>query len=152
MPLADCLANILNASLRCRPTSDGVKSTCGKIKLPSNVANLTVPVTNKAITSAMSIGGKLIDAQLFFTNGLFTKALVSVAQCISDVGEWKGKTVSHYLEGLNNGLRLLSSAVNYVNQLRRDVAQIHVNDSALVDFCRWKCEVVREELLSFDVT
>lgn len=151
-PLADCLANILNASLRRRPTSEGVKSTSGKIKLPSNVPNLTVPATNKAITSAMSFAGKLIDTRLFLTNGLLTKAIVPVAQCISDVGEGKGKTVSYYLEGLNNSLRLLSSAVNYVNQLRKDVARMHVNDSALADLCKWECEVGREDLFPFDVT
>ncbi|MPC44754.1 hypothetical protein E2C01_038433 [Portunus trituberculatus] len=56
--------------------------------------------------------------QLFHTNRLLSKVLVPVAQCISDVGEGKGKPVSSYLEGLNNSLRLLASAVNYVNPLR----------------------------------
>ncbi|XP_045126311.1 uncharacterized protein LOC123513294 [Portunus trituberculatus] len=136
-PLSEHLATILNASLRRRPSADGVKATCGKIKLSSNVPNLTVPATNTAITDAMSAGGKLIDLRLFHTNGLISKALVPVAQCISDIGEGKGKPVSSYLDGLNNSLRLLASAVNYVNQLCKGVAKIHVNDSALAELCKW---------------
>ena len=57
--LSDCLASILNASLRCRPSTEGVKTACSRIKIPSNVPNKTVPVTNTAITKAMSVGGKL---------------------------------------------------------------------------------------------
>ncbi|MPC65680.1 hypothetical protein E2C01_059818 [Portunus trituberculatus] len=59
--LSACLATILDASLRYRPSSDAVKSTCGKIKLSSNVPNLTVPMTNSAITTAKSVGGKFIN-------------------------------------------------------------------------------------------
>ncbi|MPC65280.1 hypothetical protein E2C01_059413 [Portunus trituberculatus] len=49
-PLLARLATILNASLRRRPQADSVKSTCGSIKLLSNVPNLTVPMTNPTIT------------------------------------------------------------------------------------------------------
>ena len=61
-PLADNLATILNASLRRRPMSESVKLTCGKIKLPSNVPNLAVPVTNAAIIMAMNVNGRLVGA------------------------------------------------------------------------------------------
>ncbi|MPC43991.1 hypothetical protein E2C01_037650 [Portunus trituberculatus] len=118
--LSEHLATILNASLRCRPSSDGVKSTC-------------------AITSAKTVGGKLIDMWLFHTNGLVSKALIPLAECISDIREGKGKQVSSYLEGLNNSLRFLASAFNYVNHLQKEVAQIHVNDLALPELCKWDC-------------
>ncbi|MPC27749.1 hypothetical protein E2C01_020929 [Portunus trituberculatus] len=118
-PLSEHLATILNASLRCRPSSDSVKSTCSKIKQSSNVPNLSVLVTNLAITSVMTVGGKLIDIRPFHINRLLSKALVPVAQCISDIGEGKEKPVSSYLEELDNSLRLLASAVNYVNHCRR---------------------------------
>ena len=150
-PLSEHLATILNASLRRWPTFEGVKLTCSKIKLPSNVPNMTVPTTNPAISKAMSVGGKLIDARLSHTNTLLTKTLVPVAQCISDIGERKGKLVNHYLEGLNNSLRLLTSAVNYVNHLRKEVARIHVHDSALAELCKWDCEIGRDDLFPFDV-
>ncbi|KAK3892397.1 hypothetical protein Pcinc_003767 [Petrolisthes cinctipes] len=140
-PLTDRLASILNSSLRRRPTSEGVKMTCSKIRLPSNVPNLTVPATNTAITKAMSVGGKLIDARLFHTNGLISKALIRVAECISDIGEKKSKTINCYLEGLNNSLRLLTSVVNYIHHLRKEVARIHVHDRALAELCKWECEV-----------
>ena len=151
-PLSARLAAILNASLRRRPTSEGIRNTCSKIKLPSNVPNLTVPVTNPAISKALSVGGKLIDARLSHTNSLLSKALVPVAVCISDIGEKKGKPVSSYLDGLNNSLRLLTSAVNYLNHLRKEVARIHVGDSALVELCKWDCEVGESDLFPFDVS
>ena len=53
-PLFDRLAAILDASLRRRPTSEGVKLSCNKIKLPSNVPDLTVPTTNSAIAKAIA--------------------------------------------------------------------------------------------------
>ncbi|XP_045129179.1 uncharacterized protein LOC123514963 isoform X1 [Portunus trituberculatus] len=151
-PLSERLATILNASLRRRPSTEGVKMTYNKIKLPSNVPNLTVPSTNSALTKAMSSGGKLIDTRLFHTNSLISKAIVSIAQCVSDIGERSGKTIGHYLDGLNNSIRLLASAVNYMNQLRKEVARLHVNDSALAELCRWECEVGRDTLFPFDVT
>ncbi|XP_045137191.1 uncharacterized protein LOC123519752 [Portunus trituberculatus] len=151
-PLSDQLATILNASLRRRPLSESVKLTCGKIKLPSNVPNLAVPVTNAAITKAMSVNGRLVDTKLFQTNCLLTKALVPIAVCLDDIGKKKDKSLACYLDGLNSCLRLLTSAVNYLNQLRKDVARIHVRDSAMVDLCKWECEVGQQELFPFDVT
>ena len=63
-PLFERLASALDSSLRRRPSAYSVKQTCNKIKLPSNMPNLAVPVTNSAITKAMSVGGKLIDSSL----------------------------------------------------------------------------------------
>ena len=54
-----------------------------KLKLPSNVPNLAVPVKNAAITKAMSVNGRLVDTKLFQTNCLLTKALVPVAVCLN---------------------------------------------------------------------
>lgn len=150
-PLSERLASILNLSLRRRPSSDSVKQTCDKIKLPSNVPNLKVPVTNSALTKAMSVGGKLVDTRLSLTNGLLTKALVPLARCLSDIGDGNIQPISSYLEGLNNSFRLLASAVNYVNQLRKEVARIHVNDSALVELCKWECDVGQDDLFPFDI-
>ena len=65
--LSECLASILASSLQCRPSADSVEQTCNRIKLPSNVPNLAMPVTNSAITKAMSVGGKLIDTRLSHT-------------------------------------------------------------------------------------
>lgn len=55
-----------------------MKSTCVSIKLLSNVPNLLVPVTNPAITKAMSLHGRLVDGKLFQTNGLLSKAKLTV--------------------------------------------------------------------------
>ena len=150
-PLSARLAAILNSSLRRRPQTDSVKATCASVKIPSNVPNLAVPVTNSAITKAMSLHGRLIDGKLFQTNGLLSKALVPIAVCVNDIGEKKGKSLTCYLDGLNTCLRLLTSAVNYINQLRKDIARIHVRDSAMVDLCKWECEVGQNELFPFDV-
>lgn len=150
-PLFDGLASVLDTSLRRRPSSEGVKLTCGKIKLPSNVPNLSVPVTNSAIIKAMSAGGRLLDTKLFHTNSLLTKALVPIARCLSDIGERKGQLISHYLDGLNSSVRLLASAVNYINQLRKEVVRLNVHDTALAELCRWDCEVGKDSLFPFDV-
>lgn len=150
-PLSDRLATILDASLRRRPSADSVKQTCSKIKLPSNVPNLAVPVTNSAITKAMSVGGRLVDSRLSHTNGLVCKALVPIVQCINDIGEKSSKPLASYLEGLNISVRLMTSVINYINHLRKEVARLHVHDRALVDLCKWECEVGRAELFPFDV-
>ncbi|MPC48013.1 hypothetical protein E2C01_041777 [Portunus trituberculatus] len=88
-PLADSMATILNASLRRRRVSESVKLMCVKIKLLINVPNLTMPVTNAAITKAMSVNGRLVDAKLFQTNCLLTKAIVPIAVCVNDIGQKK---------------------------------------------------------------
>lgn len=150
-PLSDRLASILNDSLRRRPSTEGVKTACSKIKIPSNVPNMTVPATNSAITKAMSVGGKLLDTRVCHTTGVLVKALVPIAQCINDIGEKRGKPIASYLSDLNNTLRLLTSAVNYLNQVRKEVARIHVSDSALAELCKWECEVGRDDLFPFDV-
>ena len=117
-PLFARLATILDASLRRRPSSEAVKSPCGKFLLPSYVSNLTVPTTTSAFVKVMNIGGKLFVARLCYTNGLLAKALVPVARCISDIGERSVHPVNHCLDGFNNSLCLLASAVCYINQLR----------------------------------
>ncbi|MPD01014.1 hypothetical protein E2C01_096524 [Portunus trituberculatus] len=74
----------------------------------------------------MSVGGRLVDARLFYANGLFCKALVPVVQCISDI-------------------------VNYLNHLRKEVARLYVHDPAMTNLWKWECEVGRDELFPFDV-
>lgn len=150
-PLSERLASILNDSLRRRPSSEAIKLTCSKIQLPRNVPNLCVPSTNSAITKALSTGGKLLDNRLFQTNGLLSKALVLLAQCVSDIGERAGKPLSHYLEGFNNSIRLLVSAINFLNHMRKEVARLHVHDSALTDLCKWDCDVGTDALFPFDI-
>ena len=150
-PLSDRLASILNASLRRRPSTDGVKTVCSRIKIPSNVPNMTVPVTNAAVTKAMGVGGKLLDTRLCHTIGVLIKALVPIARCVSDIGEKTGKPITSYLSALNDSFRLLTSAVNYLNQLRKEVVRIHANDSALAELCKWECEVGKDDLFPFDV-
>lgn len=116
-PLSERLASILNESLRRRPSSEAIKLTCSKIQLPNNVPNLCVPSTNSAITKALSTGGKLLDTRLLHTNGLLSKALVPLAQCVSDIGEKAGKPLGHYLGGFNNSM--LVSAINFLNHMRK---------------------------------
>lgn len=150
-PISDRLATIVNASLRRRPVTDSVKATASKIKLPCNVPNLKVPETNPAIVKAMTLSGKMVDGRLTHANGLLAKALVPIVQCLSDIGEKKSDRIHSYLEGLNGSLRLLISAINYINQLRKEVARVHVNDTALAELCKWECEVGTDSLFPFDI-
>ena len=151
-PLAEKLASIFNASLRRRPNDDSVKTAAARIKLPANVPHLKVPTTNSDVTKAMNSGGKLLDARLTRTNGLVSRAMVPLAQILSDFGEKNGKPVEDYLGGLNDSLRLLAAAFNYLNQLRKEVARISVSDSALAGLCKWDYDVGKDELFPFDVT
>lgn len=150
-PLSDRLASILNVSLRRRPNSDTVKTICSRLKVPNNVPNMKVPETNSAITKIMNVGGKLLDARLAHTNNILLRALVPLALCISDIGEKTGKPLKTYLEGFNDSLRLVVSAFNYINHLRKKVIRFHVNDTALSDLCKGGCEVGTDELFPFDV-
>ncbi|KAK3868375.1 hypothetical protein Pcinc_026224 [Petrolisthes cinctipes] len=150
-PLSDRLASILNVSLRRRPNSDTVKTTCSRLKVPNNVPNMKVPETNSAITKVMNVGGKLLDARLAHTNNILLRALVPLAICISNIGEKTGKPLNTYLEGFNDSLRLVVSAFNYINQLRKEVIRFHVIDNALSELCKGGCEVGTDELFPFDV-
>lgn len=136
-PLSSKLADLLNPSLRRRPSDDNVKATAAKIKLPDNIGNFKVPVTNKDITQAMTTSGKLLDARLTRTNGILSKAIVLIARLLSDVGEERSHPVEYYLSDLNSSLRLLTAAFNYLNQIKKIVARIHVNDTALAQLCGW---------------
>ena len=106
-----------------------MKATSAKVKLPNNVKNFKLPVTNNDITKAMTTGGKLLDARLARTNGILSKAIMPIARFLSDFGEKKSHPTEYYLTGLNSSLRLLTATFNYLNQIRKEVARIHVNDS-----------------------
>ena len=158
-PLIQDLADILNKGLRQRPEDDEVKETAAKYKLPANVANIKVPVTNSDVIKAMNANGKFLDARLTRTNGLLSRAMVPLARIVSDVGERKVKPMAHYVPGINDSLRLLAAGFNYLNHLRKEVVRISVNDTALGQLCRWEEDDGQEEgqkhderLFPFDVS
>lgn len=150
-PLADNLAQILNQSLRRRPNDESVKATAAKVKLPSNVANFQVPVTNADVTKALSMGGRLLDARVSRTSCLLTKAIVPLARLLSDFGDKKTLSLDQHVMGLNSSLRLLAAAFNYMTHIRKEIVRLHVQDSALARLCTWDCEVGTAELFPFDV-
>ncbi|KAK4318784.1 hypothetical protein Pmani_010207 [Petrolisthes manimaculis] len=57
-----------------------------------------------------------------------------------------GKLVDARLTHING---LLTKALVPITQ--KEVARIHVNDTALAELCKWECEVGTEELFPFDV-
>lgn len=150
-PLADNLAQILHQSLRRRPNDESVKATAAKVKLPVNVGNFTVPVTNADVAKALSVGGKLLDARMFRTTCLLSKAIVPLARLLSDFGDKKNPSLEQHVMGLNSSLRLLTAAFNYMTHIRKEIVRLHVQDSALAKLCTWDCEVGTAELFPFDV-
>ena len=108
-------------------------------------------MTNGDITKAMTSGGKLLDARLARTNGILSKAIVPLARLMSDFGEKNNLSMEHYTPGLNSSLRLLPAAFNYVNHIHKEVARIHMHDSALAKLCSWECEVGTADLFPVDV-
>lgn len=77
--------------------------------------------------------------------------LIPIAKCISDIRKKKANIINSYQKRLNKRFRLLTSTVNYINQLVREVAHIHRHDSALAKLCRWDCKIGKDELFPFDV-
>jgi hypothetical protein len=100
----------------------------------------------------MGDSGRLLDSQLTKTNGLIARAMVPVAQIISDIGQGKAKSTGSYLGSLINSLRLLAAGFNYLNHTRKEVTRLYVRDSAMNQLYKWDCEVGQDELYPFDVT
>lgn len=114
---------------------------------------MKVPETNPAIVKAMSVGGKLVDARLTYANGLLLKASVPIVRYLVTWGKRNVTvfTLHSYLDGLSGSLRLLLSAFNYLNHLRKEVARLHVNDTALAELCKWEYDVGTDSLFPSDV-
>ena len=55
------------------------------------------------------------------------------------------------MASLIDSLRLLAATFNRLIHFRKEVARIHVNDSALAQFSKWEYEVGTNELSPFDV-
>ena len=55
------------------------------------------------------------------------------------------------MASLIDSLRLLAATFNRLIHFRKEVARIHVNDSALAQFSKWEYEVGTNELFPFDV-
>lgn len=70
-----------------------------------------MPVTNTGVTKAMTTGGKLLDARLARTNGIFSKAFVPIAKLLSDVGEKKCRPTEYFLPDLNSNLKTFDSRI-----------------------------------------
>lgn len=151
-PLHQDYAAVLNDSLRNKPTDSVLKPLLQAVKIPSNVPNLAVPLTNGDISKAMSNNGKLLDSHLFRTLGMISKAIVPLAQLVADVGEDKAKPTKHYFKSVNASVRILAASVNYLNQTRKEIVRMHVREHALTTLCKWDSPVGSYELFPFDVT
>lgn len=57
----------------------------------------------------------------------------------------------HLLEGFKGSLRLVISAFNYMNKLKKEVVPFSVNDTVLAELCTWHCEVGTDKLFPFGV-
>ena len=150
--LGDDLAKILNATLRKKPIDSNVKTTASQIKLPVNVPNLTVPATNADIAAAMDNDGKKIDSNLTQINNLIARAIVPIATFVNGIGSGAVKEPKAHLSSMNNAIRLLVAAFNYLNQTRKLTAKAHIKEESLGKICKWEHEVGEKELFPFDVT
>lgn len=151
-PIHKAYATVLNDSLRNKPHDANLKALVQSIKLPENVPNLTVPATNADITKAINSNGKLLDTQLFRTNGLIARAIIPLATFVAEVGEEQAKPINSYFTAINNSVRLLAAAFNYINQSRKEVIRMNVREQGLPGLCKWDCPVGQDELFPFDVT
>ena len=145
-------ATVLNDSLRGRPNEAQLRPVLEAVKLPENVPNLVVPITNPDIVKAMPANGKLLDNHLYKTNQLIAKAIVPIATFVADIGENKVKDCSGYFQSINSAVRMLTAAFCYQNQTRKEVARMNIQENALPSLCKWDSPVGEKELFPFDVT
>ena len=150
--LPDALAKLANDNLRKRPIDSKIKELAATIHCPSNVPNLKVPAVNKDVGQAMSQGTKALDLRLTNTNTLISKAMVPLLTMIKDVGLRQGKPLAEYTDELQNSLRLLLAAFNYLNQARKELVRGNIRDAPLQTLCTWDYEVGTDELFPFNVS
>ena len=129
------LAKILERSLRAKPIASKIKDLCGKIKVPKNIKNFKIPETNEDIVKAMTLKVKYLDNNLQRLGTLLMKSLSPIVYFISDSLDSK-PIDKKYVKEFNNSLRLITAALNYTFQLRKDVIRINIQDQALADLCK----------------
>ena len=83
---------------------------------------------------------------------LLSKALVPVANMLNDIGLKQAKPLEQYMEPLNDSLRLMAAAFNFLNQTRKEISRIYVRETALGQLCKWDHEVGQDTLFPFDVS
>ena len=83
---------------------------------------------------------------------LLSKALVPVANMLNDIGLKQAKPLEQYMEPLNDSLRLMAAAFNFLNQTRKEISRIYVREMALGQLCKWDHEVGQDALFPFDVS
>lgn len=146
------LANIVHNSLRRKPNDDHVKKLMELYKAPSNVANLMVPRTNADVWEALNRGPKFVDVSLQKTQALLGKALVPILQFLHGVGTKSITTVEDQLRPMNDALRLLTAAFNYLHQARREVVKNDIREPVMSKLCSWEVPVGTDLLFDCDVT
>ncbi len=146
------LANILNDTMRKRPSGDYLKKLTAKYKRPGNVPSQKVPQTNREVFDALGKSARYMDVEVQKTQQYLLKSLVPLITFINDVGTGKSKKITDYVEPLNDSLRLVTAAFTSLVQVRRDIARNDIRDYNFNKLCSWDNPIGVDYIFEGDVT
>ena len=146
------LAKALDESLRRQPSDVKIRDLAVKYPFPGNLPKLRVPSMNDEVLAAMPKGGKVLEAKVTKATSLMGKALVPVFDLLTDVHHNDVKPIARYFPALIDACRLQVANINYMHQLRKDIAKFMIKEPALAHICSWDVKIGEENLFPFDVT
>lgn len=144
------LAGIVNRSLRLQPNENKIKDAGLTYKSPENIANLAVPKTNGDVWEKLHKGSKFMDLMAQKAQFALSKGLVPLIHFLHDVGTKATKSTEEYLLPINDSLRMIVAAFNYLSQLRKDIIRNDYKDNCVTKLCTWDTAVGDVELFPFD--
>ena len=146
------LAKVLDESLRRQPSDTKIRDLAVHYPFPGNLHKLRVPSMNDEVLAAMPKGGKVLEAKVTKATSLMGKAMVPVFDLLTDVHNNDVKPIARYVPALIDACRLQVANINYMHQLRKDIAKFMIKEPALAHICSWDVKIGEENLFPFDVT
>jgi hypothetical protein len=146
-------ANILNGTLRRKPSDEQVAILTAKYKRPQNLQHLSVPRMNVEVWDILHKGPKMTDLVLQKALLALSKGLVPIIQLINEIGngEKAKRPMVEAMDSLNDAKRLIIASFNYINQGRKEVVRNDVRDPRFSRLCSWDT-TVGDDLLFGDLS
>ena len=91
-----------------------------------------------------------MDSALQQVTLLIMKGMIPTIQLIDLIGKGSQDSIQNHLEQMSDSVRLLSAAVNYLSQARKDVIRNDLHGS-VARFCTWETPVGVPTLFCDDV-
>ena len=124
--------------------------TAEKYHRPDNVTNLVVPKTNTVVFKCLNKGPQVVDSALQKVTLLTLKGMIPIIDIVDRIGLNKKDPIELHLDKLSDSIRLLSAAVSYTGQARKDVIRNDLHGS-VAGLCTWETSVGTTALFGEDV-